>query len=152
MENEDKWVTYEDEETDVELELSDELFNFLIEEVVTEMFIIVHPGEAVPSLTDHIPAADQASRNIFGNVTVGGKLAKINKDCLGGVRPKREVCGFPEELPKQIKKKKLSIFKGGDGDAAISKESFMKSLREGSTKLASQIAAKDSSSALNSSF
>ncbi|EGR30855.1 IQ calmodulin-binding motif family protein, putative [Ichthyophthirius multifiliis] len=34
LENEDKWLLYEDEETDVQLEISDEIFNSLIQEIV----------------------------------------------------------------------------------------------------------------------
>lgn len=40
VENEDKWLTYEDEETDVELEVSEEIFNLLIEEAATQLLQI----------------------------------------------------------------------------------------------------------------
>jgi len=33
IENEDKWLIYEEEETDVQLELSDDIFNNLINEM-----------------------------------------------------------------------------------------------------------------------
>lgn len=32
IENEDKWLNYEEEETDVAIELADELFNHLVSE------------------------------------------------------------------------------------------------------------------------
>jgi hypothetical protein len=37
IENEDKWLSYEEEETDVELEIADDVFNYLVNEFIEEL-------------------------------------------------------------------------------------------------------------------
>ncbi|KAL4445061.1 hypothetical protein ABPG74_018789 [Tetrahymena malaccensis] len=146
IENEDKWLTYEDEETDVQLEIADDIFNYIIEETA----MIVHSlqnGQAVNQIKNETSSDlndnqniernfnnnsyETLSKNIFGNpnITKGAKKQGLG----GGIRPTNDL-GISQ---KQAQEKKQ-----------LQKELFLKNLQNSSLNN-NQQSQKDQ---LNSSF
>ncbi|KAL4494558.1 hypothetical protein ABPG72_004460 [Tetrahymena utriculariae] len=121
IENEDKWLTYEDEETDVQLEIADDIFNYIIEETA----MIVHSlqngqemnqikNEASSDLNDNQNiernfnnnSYETLSKNIFGNPNI----TNAKKQGLGGgIRPTNDL-GISQKQAQEKKQLQKELF------------------------------------------
>ncbi|EAS03726.2 IQ calmodulin-binding motif protein, putative (macronuclear) [Tetrahymena thermophila SB210] len=122
IENEDKWLTYEDEETDVQLEIADDIFNYIIEE--TAMIIqSVQSGQAINQIKNETSSDlndnqniernfnnnsyETLSKNIFGNpnITKGAKKQGLG----GGIRPTNDL-GISQKQAQEKKQLQKELF------------------------------------------